>query len=252
MSNSNAMWKGLLTIGSFTVPVRLLSTSEPAAAVAFNQAHHCGRKTLTRIKQKRWCPTCQKELAQAEIARVFEHAKGQYLEVTDDDLEACEESTSQTLTITAVIEDALAPLFIETTGYLVGDGPGAVAALEPLRVALRARMAIGAVVIRKRPVRVALQATSTGGLVAYVLRSRDQVRALDAPTMVPPDPPRAQVAAARELLAALPGTFDYEGVEDTYATKVRAMLARKIATAGRGITEELTRATRATRTRKSA
>lgn len=254
MSTSpRALWKGLLAVGSFSLPVRLLSASEPDAAVSFNQAHRCGTKktALTRIKQKKWCPTCQKEVAHGDIARIYEHAKGQYLEVTDAELEACEDPTSSTLSVTAIIDEPLTPLFIETTTYLVGDGPGAAAALEPLRVALGTRMAIGTVVIHKRTVRVALQATSPSGFVAYVLRSRDQVRQLEAPDLVMAAAPRAQVQAAKDLLGSLHGRFAYEGIEDAYATRVRAMLAKKIAQQNAGVTDRLARATRA-KTRKSA
>ena len=235
------IWKGVLQIrASFAVPVRMLSASEPAAGVAFNQAHQCTRTTLTRIKQKKWCPTCQAEVPQPAIVRVFEHATGQYLKVTDAELEACEEATSTAILVTAVVDDPVTPLFIETTAYLVGDGPGAAAALEPVRLALGTRMAVGTMVLHKRTVRVALQAGQTG-LIVYVLRSRDQVRELDAPALVPFAPPRAQVAAARDLLAALSGRCTYDPIDDAYATRVRAMLVKKITQQNPRLTKQLAR-----------
>lgn len=226
---TRSIWKGVLSVGTFTVPVVLLNANDPHAGVEFNQAHRCTKKTFSGIKQKKWCPTCEKEVASAELARVFEHAKGQYLEVTDAELEACEQAASPALAITTVIDGPVTPAFIDTTAYLVGDGPAAGVALETIRVALGTRTAIGEVVIRKRSVRVAMQVMEPAGFVAHVLRSHDQVRALELPAIATLPPARSEILLAKQLLATLAGPFDYDGLPDAYTARVKTMLARKIA-----------------------
>ena len=119
------------------------------------------------------------------------------------------------------------PLYIDSTSYLVPDGPASVHAFETLRVALGQRMAVGSVVIRKATRMVGLTAAKDGFLV-YMLRNRDQVRELgDIDRVEAIRPPKEDVALASKLLDALEGTFSYEGVRDEYTAAVRELIHAK-------------------------
>src|SRR5918997_4189665 len=83
-------WNGSLSFGLVSIPVGLAPATKPAARqsdVSFRLLHReCG----TPIKQKRWCPTHDREVTQDELVRGFEIAKGQFVFVEDAELEQLE------------------------------------------------------------------------------------------------------------------------------------------------------------------
>ena len=65
-------WNGSLSFGLVSIPVGLAPATKPAARqsdVSFRLLH---RECATPIKQKRWCPTHDREVSQDEIVRGFE------------------------------------------------------------------------------------------------------------------------------------------------------------------------------------
>ena len=81
--NMRVSWNGSLSFGLVSIPVGLAPATKPAARqsdVSFRLLH---RECLTPIKQKRWCPTHDRELAPDEIVKGWEVAKGQFVLVEE-------------------------------------------------------------------------------------------------------------------------------------------------------------------------
>src|SRR5829696_8196076 len=87
-------WNGSLSFGLVSIPVGLAPATKPAARasdVSFRLLHReCG----TPIKQKRFCPTHDRELGPDEIVKGGEVAKGKYVLVEDAELEASPSTTT--------------------------------------------------------------------------------------------------------------------------------------------------------------
>ncbi len=114
-------WNGSLSFGLVSIPVGLAPATKPAARqsdVSFRLLH---RECSTPIKQKRWCPTHDREVTQDEIVRGFEVTKGQFLIVEDADLEAIERADdSRSIEITRFVpQDDVDPIFFDRTYFLV-------------------------------------------------------------------------------------------------------------------------------------
>jgi DNA end-binding protein Ku len=114
-------WNGSLSFGLVSIPVGLAPATKPAARqsdVSFRLLH---RECSTPIKQKRWCPTHDREVTQDEIVRGFEVTKGQFLIVEDADLEAIERADdSRSIEITRFVkEEDIDPVFFDRTYFLV-------------------------------------------------------------------------------------------------------------------------------------
>ena len=80
-----SLWKGAVSFGLVTIPVKLYSATEEKD-VTFRQVHP---KDGGRIKYKRVCEVCGEEVPYAEIAKGYESADGRMviLEASDfDDL----------------------------------------------------------------------------------------------------------------------------------------------------------------------
>ena len=107
-SHMRTTWNGSLSFGLVSIPVGLAPATKPAARqsdVSFRLLH---RECSTPIKQKRWCPTHDREVSQDEIVRGFEVTKGQFLIVEDADLEAIERADdSRSIEITRFVRKPL-------------------------------------------------------------------------------------------------------------------------------------------------
>ena len=82
------IWNGSISFGLVNIPVGLALATKPAARqsdVSFRTLH---RECLTPIKQKRWCPTHEREVERDELVKGWEVSKGEFVVVEDADLEA--------------------------------------------------------------------------------------------------------------------------------------------------------------------
>ena len=95
-------WNGSLSFGLVSIPVGLAPASKPAARqsdVSFRLLH---RECLTPIKQKRWCPTHDREVGPDELVKGWEVTKGEFVLVEEEELEALERlDDSRAIEITA-------------------------------------------------------------------------------------------------------------------------------------------------------
>src|SRR5512146_3499621 len=75
-------WKGFLKVSLVNIPIKVFPASESAGSISFNQLH---AECRTRIQQKRWCPQCNRELANSEIVKGYEFEKGRWVVLTEED-----------------------------------------------------------------------------------------------------------------------------------------------------------------------
>ncbi|MBE3095514.1 MAG: hypothetical protein IMZ44_00110 [Planctomycetes bacterium] len=214
-----------MKISLVMVPCRLYVAEEKKEKVSFHRLH---RDCLGRMHSTSWCPTCAKEVPHGGTVRGFEYATGQHVVVSDEELDALETAASSVLEVTTVTDEAINPVFIDNTLYLVPE-PGAQQAFETVRQALGDRRAMAHVVLRNRATRVALEAQPEGFLV-YQLRAAEQVRTFDEvrPIQLTVVPSRADLSLARQLLDSLEGTFSYENVTDEYTARLKDLLQAKV------------------------
>src|SRR2546423_11819267 len=114
------IWNGSISFGLVNIPVGLAPATKPAARqsdIAFRTLHReCG----TPIKQKRWCPTHEREVEADELVKGWEVSKGQFVIVEDADLEAISQhDNSRAIEITRFVElEVVDPIFFDRTYFL--------------------------------------------------------------------------------------------------------------------------------------
>ncbi|WP_127480046.1 Ku protein [Nocardioides pantholopis] len=219
-----AIWKGAVSFGLVSVPVKLYAATE-SHDVSFRQVH---AKDGGRIKYQRVCSIDGEEVPYADIAKGFETEDGEMVVLTDDDLAELPSTSSREIAVEKFVPtDQIDPLLFEKSYYLEPEKSGA----KPyalLRQALQDadRMAVVTVALRQR--------TSVA-----VLRVRDDVIVLQ--TMMWPDEVRtpdfsvetgevkdAEVKMANMLVETLAGDFDASEFEDDYAEAVESMVRAKV------------------------
>lgn len=116
------IWKGYLTFGLVTIPIRLLTAEDPKD-IHFRLLHRgCGMP----IQNKRWCPTHEAIVPYEDTVRGFEVSKGRFVTMTEEELERVPVETTQSLAIVQFVDlDEIDPIFFEKSYYLAPDEGGA-------------------------------------------------------------------------------------------------------------------------------
>jgi DNA end-binding protein Ku len=226
-------WNGSLSFGLVSIPVGLAPATKPAARqsdVSFRLLH---RECATPIKQKRWCPTHDREVTQDEIVRGFEISKGQFVIVEDADLEAIERSDdSRSIEIRSFVPgESVDAIYFDRHYYLV---PGSNAAqrrpyvllLEAMRETKTA--ALGRFVRAGREslclVRAQGDALSLETLfVAEDVYSQAEISEAVEETKVKD----AELELARQVIQSLEAEFDPAELRSDYRRDLRALLDAK-------------------------
>ncbi|WP_018130845.1 non-homologous end joining protein Ku [Effusibacillus pohliae] len=113
-----SMWKGSISFGLVNIPVSLYKATDDHKT-SFRSLHENCKHP---IQYKKWCPVCHREVEQREIIRGYEYAPGNYIIITDDDLENLPLPTLRTIEILHfTAKDSIDPIYYEKAYYL---GPG--------------------------------------------------------------------------------------------------------------------------------
>ena len=228
------IWNGSLSFGLVTIPVGLAPATTPkarASDVSFRTLH---RECKTPIKQKRWCPTHEREVSNDEIVKGWEVSKGQFVIVEEGDLEAiAQHDTSRAIDISRFVPlEQVDPLFFDRTYYLApstaaGQRRPYVLLLEAMKETGMA--AVGRMVIRGnenfcliRPKGDALVLETL--FLAEDVRSQAEIDEAVGETDV--EEPELQLA--RQLIDGLVGEFEPEALHSEYRQNLRELLEAKL------------------------
>ncbi|QYJ05752.1 Ku protein [Nocardioides panacisoli] len=223
-----AIWKGAVSFGLVSVPVKLYSATE-SHDVSFRQVHHADGG---RIRYQRVCSVCGEEVAYADIAKGYETEDGEMVILDDDDLAELPTTSSREIAVeTFVPSDQIDPMLLEKSYYLEPDATGA----KPyalLRQALQEadRMAVVTVALRQRTTTGVLRVRETDNGEVIVLQTMlwpDEIRTPDFSVEVG-EVKDAEVEMARTLVDTLAGDFEHDQFTDDYAEKVKEVVEAKI------------------------
>jgi DNA end-binding protein Ku len=227
-------WNGSISFGLVNIPVGLAPATKPAARqsdVAFRMLHReCG----TPIRQKRWCPTHDREVDADEIVKGWEISKGEFVIVEDADLEALEQSdTSRSIDIAQFVPlEEVDPIFFDRTYFLT---PASAAAARRPYVLLQNAMretgtaALGRFVlagkeklclIRPKGDVLAMETL----FIAEDVKSDEELEDLVSEVDVKP----AELDLARQVIASLAAEFDPAELTSEYRAGLREMLEAKL------------------------
>ena len=227
-------WNGSLSFGLVSIPVGLAPATKPAARqsdVSFRLLH---RECLTPIKQKRWCPTHDREVEPDELVKGWEVAKGQFVVVEEAELEALEQQDdSRSIAIESFVPGAAVdPIWMDRTYFLVpGQAP---AQRRPYRLLLDA-MREGGVAALGRFVRsgkesICLVRPHGDALVLETLYLSEDVhsQAEIEEAMQATEVKDAELGLARQIVDGLAAAFDPASLTNDYRRDLRTLLEAKL------------------------
>src|SRR6195256_4493613 len=95
-----SMWKGVVSFGMVSIPIRLYNATESSAKVSFRQLCPDHKSPIT---YKRWCSEGDPEAAYCESLKVFEVGKDRYVIIDDKDLDNLPLATAHSSDITEFV-----------------------------------------------------------------------------------------------------------------------------------------------------
>ena len=223
-----ANWKGYLRLSLVSCPVLLFPATSEREKISF---HQINKKTGNRVRLKRVDEETGEEVPYDDIIKGYEVSKGQYLEVTEEELEAISIESTRTIDIDQFVPKQeidelynIRPYYIAPDGKVGADAFGVIRdAIEDMKM-----VALGRVVLTSREHVIALEARGKGlmgTLLRYPYEVRDEADYFD-------DVPAAHVTKdmlelARHIVKTKTGHFEPKRFEDQYEDALKELLDRK-------------------------
>ena len=226
---ARAMWKGAIQFGLVTIPVKLYLATE-SKGISFNMLH---KTDLSRIQMKVWCPVEDEPISRSDTVKGFEYAPGEYVVVTDEDLERVPLKTVRSIEIeqfTKAERDDAAVRFVKSAYYLEPDKVGR-KAFNLLKSVLDedGLTAICKVVIKDREALAALDPFGDTMLLT-TLHWPDEIRATDELDLGDEkyEFKPAELAMAKQLVSAMTAEFDPSQYKDEYRQALEEVIMAKV------------------------
>lgn len=238
MAAGRPTWQGHLRLSLVTCPVALYTATDASSDVHFNMLH---KKTHNRIRMVPTDPDLG-PIERADIVKGFEVSKGEYVVITQDEIDSVRLESTRTIDIERfVAADEIDRLYWDNPYFLVPDGKLAAEAYGVIREAMtkEGQVALGRVVMHQRERLLAIEPRDNG-MVAWSLRSHDEVRdAADYFDDIPAKKPdAAMIQIAQKIIEQKEGPFDPEQFTDRYEDALRALIKDKQKGKGRKVVVE--------------
>jgi len=223
------MWKGVVSFGMVSIPIRLYNATESSSKVSFRQL--CPEHK-SPISYKRWCAEGDHEVAYGDILKGFEVGRDRYVVLDDKDLDNLPLATAHSVDIQEFVpaEDIEPGLYFDNAYFIEPEELGK-KPYHLLRRALEAtgRMAIAKIALRDREHLCALHPNGEGILMNTLhwpdeIRSTEGLKGLDGEVKINPK----ELEMAKALIESLADKFEPERYKDEYREAVMRVVQAKI------------------------
>lgn len=216
--------KSVITFGMVAIPIAMYTATQDND-IHFNQLH---KEDNSRIRYKKTCAHCGKEITTADIVKGFEYDKDKYVVVTDEEIEKIKTEKEKSIQILHFAQlNQISPVYYEKTYQAVPEAGGE-KAFELLRAALMAeqKVAIGKTVLGTKDTLMAIIPREDGVLISTMFYA-DDIRELPK-QYVKPEVSEPELNMAKVLINSMDTPFDPSKYQDEYQTKLRELIEMKI------------------------
>lgn len=221
---ARALWRGTISFGMVTIPVKLFTATE-SQDVSFRQLHAADNAPIKLVRR---CSADGKDLETDEIVKGYEYAKDHFVLVDESDLEKLPIPSKHTIELTAFVQsEEIDPVFYEKSYHIepeeLGRKPFAllVKALEEKKLNAVAKIAI------RTKERLCSLRPRNGSLMLETLFFADEVK--------PPDfevpevkVSEAEMKVAYALIDLLQEPFDPKKYRDEYRDALMKIIEAKL------------------------
>jgi len=223
-----AYWKGYLKLSLVSCPIALFPATSEREKISF---HQLNKETGNRIRYKKVDAESGDEVDNANIVKGYEIAKGEYIELEPEEIEAVAIESKRVIDIEEFVpRSEIDELYLRDPYYIVPDGEVAQQAFAVIREAIRKEgmVALGKVVFTSREHVIALEARGKG-MVGVTLRYPYEVRNEDEyfDTIEDEKIPKDMIDLAIHIVETKTGHFKPEQFKDDFEDALKDLLRRK-------------------------
>ncbi len=216
--------KSAISFGLVHIPISL-HTATQDTDIHFNQLH---KDDHERIRYKKVCGHCGKEVAASDIVKGFEYDKDKYVVVTDEEIEKIKTEKEKSMQILHFANlNQISPVYFDKTYHAVPESGGE-KAFELLRRALmdEQKIAIAKTVLGSKETLLAIIPREEGVLIQLMLYE-DEVKMLPQ-GYKKPEVNDAELQMAKTLISSMDKPFKPENYKDEYQEKLKKLIQDKI------------------------
>ncbi|MGJ4886033.1 Ku protein [Bradyrhizobium sp. SZCCHNS3052] len=223
-----AYWKGSLKLSLVSCPVVLYPASTSVEKTRF---HLINRETGNRLKQQMVDAETGDIVEGDQKGRGYELAKGQYVEIEPEELEAVQIESNHTIDIDSFVpRDEIDQRYLNHPYYIAPDGKAALDAFAVIRDAMKdqERVALARIVLTNREHVIAIEPMGKGMLgttLRFPYELRDEAEFFD--DIKAPKISKDMVELAGHILQTKAAHFDPSEFKDQYETALKALVKRK-------------------------
>jgi len=222
---ASSVWKGHLTFGLVSFPVRLFSAAR-GETISFNLLH---KEDHSRIKQVIYCQAEDKPVPRSELVKGYEYEKDHYVEVDEEEIKKVAPKTAKVMELLEFVKaDQVDPIYLESSYYMAPDEGGE----KPYALLFQALretkyFGIAKVAMHNREHIVILRPNGKG-VVLHTMFYADEIRQVDEFRTDTSQVKEKELALAKMLIDSLIAEFEPQKYQDTYRTNLQTMIQAKL------------------------
>lgn len=217
--------KSVISFGLVAIPVAMYTATQDND-IHFNQLHD---EDNSRIKYKKTCAHCGKEISSGDIVKGYEYDKEHYVVVADEEIEKIKTEKEKSIQILHFAQlNQISPVYYDKTYQCIPE-PGGEKAFELLRSALIAeqKIAIGKTVIGTKDTLMAIIPRDDGMLISTMFYE-DDIKELPK-SYNKPELAEPELTMAKTLINSMNTPFNPSEYSDEYQVKLRQLIESKVA-----------------------
>jgi DNA end-binding protein Ku len=223
-----AYWKGYLKLSLVSCPIALFPATSEREKISF---HQLNKETGNRIRYRKVDAVTGDEVESADIVKGYEVAKGEYIELEPEELDAAAIDSKRIIEIDEFVPKAeIDELYLRDPYFIVPDGEVGQQAFAVIREAIRKEgmVALGKAVFTSREHIIALEPRNNG-MVGVTLRYPYEVRQPEEyfDTIDDEKVPKDMLDLAIHIVDTKRGKFEPEKFEDHYENALKELLRKK-------------------------
>src|SRR2546422_2290863 len=222
-----AIWKGNISFALVSIPISVFSATRKNE-LSFHYLH---KNDMRPLSNKRFCDQEDVEVPWEEITRGYEYEKGQYVEITDEDLDKADIELTKTIQIVEFVhEEEIDPLFFDKPYYLEPQKGGDRAyALMRDALAESKKVGIAKVVLKSREHLAAVKAVGDMMTLQTMRFAHEIVDTGELNLPKKADISPKEMGLAHTLIDSMSEKFDPTKYKDEYHDKVLEIIQMKVA-----------------------
>lgn len=216
--------KSVISIWALYIPVELYKTTRDIS-IPFNQL--C-KDTHERVRYKKYCPSCNKEVTNEDIIKGYEYEKNKYITFTEDELNKLKTQKDRMISVDHFAKmSQIDSIYFDKNYYLIPE-PGATKAYELMRLGLLSKKKVGIakVVLGTKEELVVLYPTKEC-IIAKVLYYKEEIQEIPK-SIGKIEIPKEELEMTKVLIDTMTRDFDIAAYHDEYQQKIREAITTKI------------------------